>query len=82
MAKRARRRSGEAKAAIIARQIRKEKLRNARRSDPDGITADGEGGGVAGGYAGVPTVFLQHTRVNSGDLAMSRKTLRFAEKSA
>jgi hypothetical protein len=39
-------------------------------------------GDPAGGYAGVPTVFLQHTRVSSGGLAMSRKTLRFAEKLA
>jgi hypothetical protein len=37
--------------------------------------------GPAGGYAGVPTVFLQHMRVSSGGLAVSRKTLRFAEKS-
>jgi hypothetical protein len=28
-----------------------------------------ERGDPAGGYAGVPTVFLQHTRVSSGDLA-------------
>jgi pentatricopeptide repeat protein len=40
------------------------------------------GDGPAGGYAGVPTVFLQHTRVSRGGLAVSRKTLRFAEKSA
>jgi hypothetical protein len=39
-------------------------------------------GDSAGGYAGVPTVFLQHTRVSSGGLAVSRKTLRFAEEMA
>jgi hypothetical protein len=38
-------------------------------------------GDPAGGYAGVPTVFLQHTRVSSGGLAVSRKTLRFVEES-
>jgi hypothetical protein len=30
----------------------------------------------------VPTVFLQHTRVNSGGLAVSKETLRFMEESA
>jgi hypothetical protein len=39
-------------------------------------------GGPAGGYAGMPDVFLQHTRVSSGGLAVSRKTLRFAEEMA
>jgi hypothetical protein len=34
------------------------------------------------GYAGVPTVFLQHTHVSSRGLAVSRKTLRFAEELA
>jgi hypothetical protein len=34
------------------------------------------------GYAGVPTVFLQHTRVSSGGLAVIRKTLRFAKEMA
>jgi hypothetical protein len=38
--------------------------------------------GVAGGYAGVLTVFLHHTRMSSGGLAVSRKTLRFAKESA
>jgi hypothetical protein len=37
---------------------------------------------LAGGYAGVPTLFLQHTRVSRGSLAVSRKTLRFAKESA
>jgi hypothetical protein len=39
-------------------------------------------GDPAGGYAGVPTVFLQHTRVSSEGLAVSRKTLRFTEEMA
>jgi hypothetical protein len=39
-------------------------------------------GGPAGGYEGVPTVFLQHTRVSSGGLAVSKETLRFVEESA
>jgi hypothetical protein len=39
-------------------------------------------GDPAGGYAGVPTEFLQHTRVSNGGLAVSRKTLRFAEEIA
>jgi hypothetical protein len=38
-------------------------------------------GDPAGGYASVPTMFLQHTRVNSGGLAMSKETLRLVEES-
>jgi hypothetical protein len=32
-------------------------------------------GAPAGGYAGVPTVFLQHTRVSSGGLAREQEDL-------
>jgi hypothetical protein len=39
-------------------------------------------GDPAGGYAGVPTVFLLHTRVSSGGLACEQETLRFAKESA
>jgi hypothetical protein len=35
----------------------------------------------AGGYASVATMFLQHTRVNSGGLAVSKETLRLVEES-
>jgi hypothetical protein len=38
-------------------------------------------GDPAGGYASVPTMFLLHTRVNSGGLAVSKETLRLVEES-
>jgi hypothetical protein len=41
----------------------------------------GRHGDPAGGYASVLTMFLQHTRVNSGGLAVSKETLRLVEES-
>jgi hypothetical protein len=38
-------------------------------------------GDPTGGYASVRTMFLQHTRVNSGGLAVSKETLRLVEES-
>jgi hypothetical protein len=53
------------------------------RAEQEQRAGDATGhGDPVGGYAGVPTVFLQHTRVSSGGLAVSRKTLWVAKESA